>query len=495
VNSLQTVRWTTTGAVGLVQLSGAGRTFGPVPNTGSYTARFPSVGTMKTLTATIVGTAVTVTSNPFNVVASTAKEVQIIYPSNGTLYLEAGTSVPIIWNTQGYTAPTTWRVEFSTDDGMTWQVIAANAPAGSLAGGWTPPAIPTARLRVRVTNTVEPAISDLTPRMTLVASSPLLGMWLMGRSGDAVVMFRNTGGMGGTGFPRGGWLERVPFGSVLTAAPQVLQSGPENPAPRGLAMDATRVFYGDGVNLLATSATTSATSTAVLAQPTVRNLHLAGGKLYWDLGPGVRSINADGTGSMAVEVPTSELGCASFEHPYVVDDASLCYASCIGTGPAQVKCRPRTGGATTVAYTFAPNAFFGASSVLSIHDGFVYFSAGQQSVAGSSALFTDVRRAPLGGGGSEVVTTSYDNANSFSELTWTSRGEAVLGQYAGSPSRFMVVSIPPGPISAPLTPQLLSVSIVGGPGALLLTPVVDDVRRVVYLGATMGKLTVVGLPD
>jgi len=76
-----------------------------------------------------------------------------------------------------------------------------------------------------------------------------------------------------------------------------------------------------------------------------------------------------------------------------------------------------------------------------------------------------------------------------------SAAEALLGHYFGSSSRYYVLSIPPGAVPAPLSPLTIARDIVGGPGADLFRPVVDDSRRIVYLGALRGKMAVAALPD
>ncbi|WP_224246580.1 glycoside hydrolase family protein [Hyalangium gracile] len=77
---------------------------------------------------------------------------------NGGESLRAGSVQPIVWNSSGPVSSV--RLELSTDNGTTWQTLTGSTPnTGQYA--WTVPAVSTRQARLRVSDAVNPSISDV----------------------------------------------------------------------------------------------------------------------------------------------------------------------------------------------------------------------------------------------------------------------------------------------------------------------------------------------
>ncbi|MEN3026585.1 MAG: hypothetical protein ABDH31_02610 [Chlorobiota bacterium] len=88
-------------------------------------------------------------------------EPAITAPAGGEVFV-AGSPVTISW--YGFTPPV--RVEFSLDDGRSWELIADGVTSTSLR--WLSPNRPSIWVRVRVTSTADPSQVRITPTFTLL---------------------------------------------------------------------------------------------------------------------------------------------------------------------------------------------------------------------------------------------------------------------------------------------------------------------------------------
>ncbi|GBD07614.1 Xyloglucanase [bacterium HR21] len=88
-------------------------------------------------------------------------EPAITAPAGGEVFV-VGAPVVIAWH--GFTAPV--RVEFSADDGQSWELIAENVTSTTLR--WTTPNRPTLWARIRVSSQADPQQVRITPTFTLL---------------------------------------------------------------------------------------------------------------------------------------------------------------------------------------------------------------------------------------------------------------------------------------------------------------------------------------
>ncbi len=94
---------------------------------------------------------------------------------NGTESWEGGTSNNITWNSTGSIANV--KIEFSTDNGTSWNILAASA-ANNGSYGWTVPNTPSTNCLVRITDTAGPATDNsngvftIAEQRSITVSSP-----------------------------------------------------------------------------------------------------------------------------------------------------------------------------------------------------------------------------------------------------------------------------------------------------------------------------------
>jgi len=95
---------------------------------------------------------------PFQIVKSPAAAAILLLSPNGGRSYAAGTDVQIRWNAAADQEVT---LQFSADDGITWMPIRYRQPAVPGTLGWTIPAIPTTKGRVRINSLNDASIADI----------------------------------------------------------------------------------------------------------------------------------------------------------------------------------------------------------------------------------------------------------------------------------------------------------------------------------------------
>lgn len=156
--------------------SGGSYVWNPIPATPSATClvrvmdgMIPFIGDTSDATFTITSGTATVTA-----------------PNGGETWY-VGTTQNITWTYTG--PPSQYDIEYSTDNGATWNLVATNVSVGSFGGSyaWTIPNTPSTQCLVRVTDMIDPTRTDVSNAVFTIASptitvvSPNGGeSWLVG---------------------------------------------------------------------------------------------------------------------------------------------------------------------------------------------------------------------------------------------------------------------------------------------------------------------------
>lgn len=109
-----------------------------------------------------------------------ARQALTLHSPNGGEYLAAGGTRTISWTADA--SVETVSIEFSADDGETWQEIAASVPAASGAYAWTVPALPTDRGRIRVREDGGGSDMSTAPFAIVIAEPGLIARYLFSAS-------------------------------------------------------------------------------------------------------------------------------------------------------------------------------------------------------------------------------------------------------------------------------------------------------------------------
>lgn len=113
---------------------------------------------------------------PFETVASSAASVTLLSPNNFTV-LRSGSTTTIAWNYTG--SITALRIDFSSDDGMTWQTVKTELTpnTGGKIHTWTVPAVATTRGRIRISDRDNASVADQSEQAFTVVTLPLEWQW------------------------------------------------------------------------------------------------------------------------------------------------------------------------------------------------------------------------------------------------------------------------------------------------------------------------------
>ena len=86
-----------------------------------------------------------------------ASQLSVISPNGGETYLN-GQQVIITWNSQ---AVQSVKIEFTSNNGVTWSILSANYPADSGRFAWTVPNINSTQCKIKITDSNDPGIYDI----------------------------------------------------------------------------------------------------------------------------------------------------------------------------------------------------------------------------------------------------------------------------------------------------------------------------------------------
>jgi Tol biopolymer transport system component/formylglycine-generating enzyme required for sulfatase activity len=118
--------------------------------------------------------------NDYNPSWSHTVEEIILSSPNGGEVLEAGTSLPITWHHNNLSNIT---INFSSDGGASWDIIAENFDANLGLYEWTVPHISSSECMINIINNADTNISDMSDNKFTIAQSPLM---LLSPSGGEV---------------------------------------------------------------------------------------------------------------------------------------------------------------------------------------------------------------------------------------------------------------------------------------------------------------------
>ena len=162
----QQIIWTSTGLSSYVNIqysTNSGTTWANIANgaynNGLYYWTIPNEPSTTCLVrvADYYNAALADTSNAVFTILPTPPSVTLTSPNGGETWL-AGSAHYIYWN---YINVDNVLIEYSADNGATWSEIIASTPAASTSYLWTVPDTSSIQVKVRITDTETPAITDM----------------------------------------------------------------------------------------------------------------------------------------------------------------------------------------------------------------------------------------------------------------------------------------------------------------------------------------------
>jgi hypothetical protein len=176
VNSTRSITWNSNSFYSTVNLDYSinnGSTWIPiatgVSNTGGYSWLVPNTPSTQCLVRAS-NSANTAISDVSNAVFTIQMPTPLVTAPNGGEVWNVATTQNITWNSSTYVSSV--RIEYSADNGVTWNLITGNTPnTGSYA--WTIPATPTTVALMRIFNTAFPTVGDTSNGVFTIAN-PLI---------------------------------------------------------------------------------------------------------------------------------------------------------------------------------------------------------------------------------------------------------------------------------------------------------------------------------
>jgi photosystem II stability/assembly factor-like uncharacterized protein len=92
-------------------------------------------------------------------------------PNGGESYA-VGSTLNITWNSTGFTSA---KIELSRDGGTSWETLNASAPAGDHAYAWTVQAPASSQCKVRLSDSANPALTDITDGLFAITPASVNG--------------------------------------------------------------------------------------------------------------------------------------------------------------------------------------------------------------------------------------------------------------------------------------------------------------------------------
>jgi len=111
---------------------------------------------------------------PFEIVSSTSGSLKLLNPNNTAIF-RSGETVTIQWSHSGSIANA--RIDFSPDDGATWQTVVTNVTPSSGSYAWTVPPIATRSGRIRISDRENSMTSDQNDLPFTIEVLPLDWQW------------------------------------------------------------------------------------------------------------------------------------------------------------------------------------------------------------------------------------------------------------------------------------------------------------------------------
>jgi hypothetical protein len=388
-------------------------------------------------------------------VIGASAQIQILSPNGGEVY-EVGTPVTVTWTAP---ASASIRVEYSSDGGATWEVVAGDILTTTGITSFYPPSVATQRALVRISDETNPGTFDVsdgpfsireqmglaiflpTDADELVAGSTTNIVWRATRSGQVAIDYSSDGGDDWTTVAA-----NVPaeFGSYAWRVPTALTTSGK---VRVRDLNGTAFALSGTFSIVASKA------------QTVRVLSPNGGEVYtvgdsikvlWSVSYAPKvwiTLSSDGGATWQVlrNAYPSELGYYIFSAP---DAPSKKYIMRVGTGaitdvsdaPFEIKRPPAPGIRLT-----DPNGGGRYAAGAHVHIVWTYQDLPPQNVAleyslDSGATWRGIAQPAIGTG--DVIWTVPDSASTQAMV----RVRALLtGESDASDTTFTILPSPPPP--------------------------------------------------